>query len=149
MAKPFPNANLTVMFWSSVELSNAVCSSEIHWLLGNGISLCKKVFFALAGDRGVSPFRGEVGNTVSLQEVWWHVFSGIGEEKCFGVLLWVYSCKLSLTRSFLYLQVILSLFAQIWKMSSDQLILPAVLQKHVLKQSFELKCEKWPLKKLG
>lgn len=49
-----------------MELSNAVCFSEIHWLLGNGISLCKEVFSALAGDGGVSPFSEQVGNTVSL-----------------------------------------------------------------------------------
>lgn len=73
MVNPFPNANLTVIFWSSVELSNAVCFSEIHWLLGNGFSLSNKVFSALAGHGALSPFSEQMGNTVSLvslQEVW-------------------------------------------------------------------------------
>lgn len=48
-----------------MELSNAVCSSEIHWLLGNGISLYKKVFSLLAGDGDgeMFPFNEQVGNT--------------------------------------------------------------------------------------
>lgn len=44
------------MFRCSVELSNAVCLSEIHSLTVNGISLCETDFSVdLVGDGGMSP----------------------------------------------------------------------------------------------
>ncbi|PKU34643.1 hypothetical protein llap_15052 [Limosa lapponica baueri] len=66
MVNPFPNANLTVMFRSSVELSNAVCLPETHRLPVNGISLCKVFSVDLAGDGGVPPASEQIREQFSL-----------------------------------------------------------------------------------
>lgn len=135
MVNQFPNANLT-MFWSPHAASKQYL-------------LVQKVFSVdSAGDGGVPPASEQVWVMLFLDflcsEYYKILFlQGAGKKSAMlSFSKWMAVSHLLLVLFFI-LQMIVSLFLQIWKMGSVQLILPVGLQKQYLKIVFW--GEKWEM----